>query len=132
MTEYEMASLALAQAEAVRDQTSLVQAQVELLLQLTALYATVLTAFLVMAHFVGRALSRFQAIMVSVFYLAIIMSNRASFYIAYNRYIELEAGLAQLKSQQYESPLPVELFVLVTVLIIFASVYFLWSVRRAG
>ena len=134
MTEYEIADLALSNAEAIRSQTSIIQDQAALIYGKVTLFYTLLFSYATVAYLVGSQLTKLQVSALNVLYICAIIVNR----VANFRDMQIQRGykeeLAQLR-QVAELPgefgLPgFELALAMNIIMVLASLIFMWSVRH--
>lgn len=67
MSEYEIAALALAEEEAIRDAVGIMQTYIALLLESNVMFVSIFSGYLAIVYFLGAKLTRDQAVGVSVF-----------------------------------------------------------------
>ena len=134
MTEYEIADLALSNAEAIRSQAALVQDQASLIGDRVNVYYTVLFSYLTVAYFVGASFSKVQVGVLNLLYLSVIFINRGTMFRDIQVQREFRNGLRQLHDA---APLPEmvglsgsNVVIAITVIMVLASLFFMWSVRN--
>ena len=134
MTEYEIADLALSNAEAIRSQTALVQDQAALIYGKVTLFYTLLFSYVTVAYLVGSKLTKLQVSALNVLYICVIVVNRVANFIDMQVQRGYREELAQLR-QVAELPgtlgLPgFELALAMNIVMVLASLIFMWSVRH--
>jgi len=130
MTEYEIAALALAKAEGIRHQIEIVQGAVALIMEANTLFVSFLSGYLAICYFLGEKLSRLQAVSISIFYVLLIVANRAMFWTIQSKFIGAEAQLAVLQGDPVYSGLSPEITMATTCLMALGGLYYMWSQRR--
>jgi hypothetical protein len=133
MTEYEIADLALSNAEAIRSQIALMQEQSLVNNTRLNLFYTFLFGYLITAYVVGAALTKIQVSLLNLLYLVAILINRRMYYLGLQQHQELKNGLRQL--QDVPSPPPLtnygfEFVIITSIIMILVSLFFMWSVRH--
>jgi hypothetical protein len=143
MTEYETAMLALEVAQGVREQgfldqaqIALVQTQAEILSSASLNFFTILSGYLLVAHFVAAQLSRGQAVVLNFLYIYIMAISVLGAHTAYIAGVRLTEARAEITPES----IPESFWSLEGVwglnamssLCIMASLYFFYSSRRNG
>ena len=99
-----------------------------------SIYFTLVSAYLVVAFLVGSHLTRIQLFIVSTLYILWSLGIINSLYIGLRAAERLEGGLIEMESRYYvddgSTAFWVFGFMLIQVTGIFASLYFMWSVRH--
>jgi hypothetical protein len=143
MTEYETAMLALEVAQGVREQgfldqaqIALVQTQAEILSSASLNFFTILSGYLLVAHFVAAQLSRGQAVVLNFLYIYIMAISVFGSHTAYISGIRLTEAMAEIKPRSISEPFwslegVWQLNVMLSLCIV-ASLYFYYSSRRNG
>ena len=137
MTEFELASLALYKAEAVRQQIEILQNLAASLEVKFNGFTTLLFGFVLVAYFAGKNLTRNQVIILSVLYLATISQYILTYLMAGLGIVAAAAQLAELdhaSGNKLEdiivTPARYYFGTLVQICCVLASLYFMWSVRH--
>ena len=134
MTEYEIADLAISKAALIQTQVSIVQTSGSTIIENLTLFYTLVFGYLLAAHFIGQKLTKIQALILTVLYLAAVSYNRISAWGIYKGFIFYYGQMEEMVG----TPIPRgmathENLYLVTIFIVFsvlASLYFMWSVRH--
>ena len=132
-----MASLAFFEAEAVRHQIEIIQGIASQLETEFNGFTTLLFGFVLVAYFAGQNLSQNQVIVLTVLYLATISQYILTSLLAGLGIVVSTAQLADLAGDS-QNPVTDVVIVparyyfsaVVQVCCVFASLYFMWSVRR--
>ena len=134
MTEYEVASLALDQASAIREQVTLRQTQAEILTGVATTFWSVLFAYIAVAYFAGTALTRLQVCILNFLYSLIVIWLVASYWGAHSaatyQYLEL-LELQPNRGMPFAWRAEVRYFgFALQALSTLASLWFMWTVRH--
>jgi len=101
---------------------------------LTAVFFTILSAYVVAAYAVGPALSRTQLNLVNVLYLVATLGNLNLQTVAFQKLLRFSSMLPEDDRINNPSWLPHEvglgIYMLIFLSMIFAGLYFMWSTRR--
>jgi hypothetical protein len=137
MTEFELASLTLYKAEAVRQQIEIVQSLAASLETKFNGFTTLLFGFVLVAYFAGKNLSRNQVTILTVLYLATIAQYVVTYLLSGLGIVSATAQLAELNHDTavhltdiIASPARYYFGMTVQVSCVLASLYFMWSVRH--
>jgi formate hydrogenlyase subunit 3/multisubunit Na+/H+ antiporter MnhD subunit len=134
MTEYEMAALALAEASEKRELfqglSDSLQGFAGLLLETNAEFISLLLGCLAVVYFLGKKRTKIQAIGVSIFYIFMVVSNRLLFYTLNRLTIDTRQHLQTLIDSELMSDGNAELYLIVTSLMVLASLFYMWAERR--
>jgi hypothetical protein len=136
MTEYEIADLAFSKQEGLMEMVGLLQTQTGNMTTVTTLYISMLFGYLLVAYFIGAALTRAQSVILTILYLLTISLNRGSF-------LSLQLVGQELSKVFIEmAPDASPVFVFTDAGIVFStalfvatiagSLYFMWRVRHPG
>jgi hypothetical protein len=79
MTEYQMADLAFSKQEALMEMVGLLQTQAGNMTTVKTLYISLLFGYLLVAYFVGAALTRTQSVILTIRYLLTMSLNRGPY-----------------------------------------------------
>ena len=130
MTEYEIADLALSNAEAIRSQSALIQDQTSLLIDRINLFYTFIFSYLIVAYIVGATLTKVQLVALNLLFLCVMALNR----IAYVHEFLIRQGFRnELLQLQDAAPLPeggLTIALTISIIMILVSLFFMWSVRH--
>lgn len=137
MTEFELASLTLYKAEAVRQQIEIVQGLAASLETKFNGFTTLLFGFVLVAYFAGKNLSRNQVTILTVLYLATIAQYVVTYLLSGLGIVSATAQLAELNHDNpghltdiIASTSRYYFGMAVQVSCVLASLYFMWSVRH--
>ena len=133
MTEYEVASLALEQASAIREQVALTQVQAEILTSIATTFWSVVFAYVAVAYFAGSGLSVLQVSILNFLYGLVVIWLIASYWGAHSaatyQYMELLA-LQPDRGMPFAWRVEVRYFgFALQALSTLASLWFMWTVR---
>jgi hypothetical protein len=97
-----------------------------------SLYISFTFAFLVAAYFVGRDLSRFQAITISGLYFVAAISGSLSLFASVHAWVVIKRSTATVFNTVpiYNETLWLVMMPIILVLGILISIYFMWDVRH--
>ena len=79
MTEYEIADLAFSKHEGVMEMIGLIQTQAASMATANTHYNSLIFGYLLVAYFIGAALTRAQSVILTILYLLTISLNRGAF-----------------------------------------------------
>jgi hypothetical protein len=132
MTEYEIAALAAYDTELYYGLASLLQEQVNLVLETSNLFYSLLFGYVIAAYVVGKKLTKSQVVTLSLLYLLAVIYNR----IVATAFLLQGVNLAdQLEEMGFPvvNPISFEGVIAITVtasIAVLASLYFMWSIRH--
>ena len=143
MTEYETAMLALEVAQGAREQgflnqaqIALIQTQAEILNSASLNLFTILSGYLLVAHFVAAQLSRGQAVALNLLYIYVMAITLFGMHTAYLSGVKLSAAMLEIRPEAnldtFWSLEGVWGLDAMSSLCIMASLYFFYSSRRNG
>jgi hypothetical protein len=134
MTEYEIADLAASKAFQLQGGVSLFQTGISMMTDIIQQYMNILFAYIIAAYFIGANLSRRQVWVLTTLYvmfqtwMIVAFVGRGYFVgVIVDKLIELQGSAVALEG------LPLALRTTSVVLLVaalFASLYFMWSVRH--
>ena len=137
MTEFELASLTLYKAEAVRQQIEIVQGLAASLEIKFNGFTTLLFGFVLVAYFAGKNLSKNQVTILTVLYLATIAQYVVTYLLSGLGIVSATSQLAELNHESgtqlagiIATPARYYFGAAVQVSCVLASIYFMWSVRH--
>ena len=134
MTEYEIAALALAEVSEKRELfqglSDSLQRFAGLLLETNTEFISLFSGYLAVVYFLGNKLTKIQAIGVSIFYILMVVSNRLLFYTLNLSTIDTRQHLQTLTDNELMGAGNAELYLIVTSLMVLASLFYMWTERR--
>jgi hypothetical protein len=134
MTEYEIADLAASKAFQLQGQVSLFQTAISMMTDIVLQYMNILFAYMIAAYFIGANLGRRQVWVLTTLYVLfqtwMIVAIIGRGYMA-GRIMEGIIGLQHSSGGFDRLPLALRTTsVALLVAVLFASLYFMWSIRH--
>lgn len=134
MTEYEIADLAASNAELFQGLYSLLQGQGSLIVDNLTLFYSLVFGYLIAAYAIGEKLTKIQALILTLLYLAAVTYNRISGWIIFSGMMDLQDEMEKMLGMPIsrgvttqEGLIVVTVFVILSIL---GSLYFMWSIRN--
>ena len=136
MDEFEKAELALLEKSYLLELESITQGYISLVETEATILLSLISGYLLVAHFIGDSLTRAQLLIFNVLYLFTTLSSLAVYYGHYQSIVHsVERLLAENAVSAGDIPVTgtpesAALLVLAYLSMIIASLYFMWTVRH--